>query len=552
MHGCPAGEIERMADHLLGKGLHTQVKCNPTMLGYPVARGLLDDLGYAHLTFDDHHFADDLQLADAVAMFTRLQQRAHAAGLVFGVKLSNTLPTDVNRGELPAAEMYLSGRALLPLTLTLAATLSRAFDGLLPVSYAGGADATNVADLVRAGIQPVTVCTTLLKPGGYARLRQLAELSTAVMTDHDRVDVDAVDALVARVTADPRTHKRHREKVGSRKTRSPLRAHRLLHRAVRARGLPDRAAGADLPGPRAAGRQHDAFRVIARDNTAPTITGVLCSEPCRQHCTRLDYDAGVDIRGVKLVAADAAQDDFIASMALCPPTVDGARGGGRCRPGGDRRRDVPAAQRDRRRRLRAAGRPLRHRAADHPRLPDHPGAGRARLPARRGHRGELPLRLRPRLRPRRPAQPVRPRRAGHRGLGPRRQPRRSAAAPLVRDALDFLWEAQTPGGPRAGRRVAVIGAGDVAMDCARTALRTDGVEHVTLVYRRTEPFMPAAQEDVNAVRAEGIEVLELLAPVSYDGAVLRCERTELGAWADDGRRSTRGTGVLRRPRRSTR
>ena len=155
-------------------------------------------------------------------MFTRLQRRAHAAGLVFGVKLSNTLPTDVNRGELPAAEMYLSGRALLPLTLTLAATLSRAFDGRLPLSYAGGADATNVADLVRAGIQPVTVCTTLLKPGGYARLRQLAELSTAVMTDHDRVDVDAVDALVARVTADPRTHKRHREKVGSRKTRLSL------------------------------------------------------------------------------------------------------------------------------------------------------------------------------------------------------------------------------------------------------------------------------------------------------------------------------------------
>ena len=89
---------------------------------------------------------------------------------------------------------------------------------------------------------------------------------------------------------------------------------------------------------------------------------------------------------------------------------------------------------------------------------------------------------------------------------------------LVRDALDFLWDAQTPGGAAAGRRVAVIGAGDVAMDCARTALRTPGVEHVALVYRRTEPFMPAAQEDVNVVRAEGVEVLELMAPVSYDGS----------------------------------
>ena len=42
--------------------------------------------------------------------------------------------------------------------------------------------------------------------------------------------------------------------------------------------------------------------------------------------------------------------------------------------------------------------------------------------------------------------------------------------------------------------------------------------------------MPAAQEDVNAVRAEGIEILELLAPISWDGATLRCERTELGAY----------------------
>jgi putative selenate reductase len=67
---------------------------------------------------------------------------------------------------------------------------------------------------------------------------------------------------------------------------------------------------------------------------------------------------------------------------------------------------------------------------------------------------------------------------------------------------------------------------------------------VTLVYRRTEPFMPAAQEDVDAVRADGIEILELLAPVSYDGAVLRCERTELADYAPDGRRTTRGTGAF--------
>ena len=543
MHGCPADEIERMADHLLGKGLHTQVKCNPTMLGYPVARGLLDDLGYAHLTFDDHHFVDDLQLADAVAMFTRLDRRARAAGLVFGVKLSNTLPTDVTRGELPAPEMYLSGRALLPLTLTLAATLSRAFDGRLPVSYAGGADATTVADLVRTGIQPVTVCTTLLKPGGYARLRQLAELSTDVMTDHDRVDVDAVDALVSRVTTDVRTHKRHREKVGSRKTRARLPLTDCFTAPCEHGGCPIEQQVPTYLALAAAGRQADAFRVVARDNTAPTITGVLCSEPCRQHCTRVDYDKGIDIRGVKLAAADTAQDAFVTGTTPAPLSngahvaVIGAGPAGIAAalflrrngiavdvfekldgPYGIVRRIIPTfritrEQVDRDYRLAVATGVRFHFDCD----PDYDVAD---LRARFDHvvvatgawgRGVTPV-----------------------GTG----------GALVRDALDFLWEAQSEGGARAGARVAVVGAGDVAMDCARTALRTAGVEHVTLVYRRTEPFMPAAQEDVDAVRAEGIEVLELLAPVAYDGAVLRCEHTELGAWADDGRRSTRGTGTF--------
>ena len=55
-----------------------------------------------------------------------------------------------------------------------------------------------------------------------------------------------------------------------------------------------------------------------RDNTAPTVTGVLCSEPCRAHCTRVDYDTGIDIRGVKLAAADAAQEAFIAATTPTP------------------------------------------------------------------------------------------------------------------------------------------------------------------------------------------------------------------------------------------
>ena len=540
MHGCPAAEIERIAEHLIDKGLHTSVKCNPTLLGYDTVRGTLDRLGYAHLAFDDSHFTADLQYADAVPMFTRLAARAKAGGVGFGLKLSNTLPNDVTRGELPAPEMYLSGRALLPLTLTLAARLSRAFDGRLPLSYAGGADATNVAEILRTGIQPVTVATTLLKPGGYARLGQLARIATPGMRDYHRIDPDAVDALVAQVLADPRTHKRHREKVRSRKTTSPLALTDCFTAPCEHGGCP---IGQQVPAYLALvaqGHLAEAFDVVARDNPAPTITGVLCPEPCRAQCTRVDYDRGVDIRGLKLAAADAAQDEHVAATRPTP-LVPGVRvvvvGAGPAGiatavflrrngmavevhekldgPYGIVQHVIPTfritrEQVDRDYRLAVAsgvefrfGCPADFDLADLRRRFDHvvvaTGAwGRSASPVREG-------------------------------------------AEHVRDALEVLVESRQRGA-RLGRRVAVIGAGDVAMDCARTALRTAGVEHVALVYRRTEPFMPAAQEDVDAVRAEGIEIDELLAPVSYDGSVLRCERTELADFAADGRRTTRGTG----------
>jgi putative selenate reductase len=90
----------------------------------------------------------------------------------------------------------------------------------------------------------------------------------------------------------------------------------------------------------------------------------------------------------------------------------------------------------------------------------------------------------------------------------------------------------------------VIGAGDVAMDCVRTASRTAGVEEAVLVYRRTEPFMPATQHEVNTVRAEGLTMVELLAPISYDGVTLHCEQMTLGAVDAGGRRSVTGLGTF--------
>ena len=171
LHGCPSQEIEKIAGYLLKeKGFHTFIKCNPTLLGYEYARETLDAMGYGYVEFGDFHFRDDLQYEDAVLMLTRLMALADGLGLSFGVKITNTFPVDIRHGELPGQEMYMSGRSLYPLSISLAAKLAAEFDGKLRISYSGGADYFNIGRIYDAGIWPVTIATTVLKPGGYGRM----------------------------------------------------------------------------------------------------------------------------------------------------------------------------------------------------------------------------------------------------------------------------------------------------------------------------------------------------------------------------------------------
>ena len=69
----------------------------------------------------------------------------------------------------------MSGRSLFPCSIELANRLAKAFDGDLRISYSGGADIFNIKDIFKAGVWPITLATTLLKPGGYNRLDQMAE-----------------------------------------------------------------------------------------------------------------------------------------------------------------------------------------------------------------------------------------------------------------------------------------------------------------------------------------------------------------------------------------
>ena len=92
-----------------------------------------------------------------------------------------------------------------------------------------------------------------------------------------------------------------------------------------------------------------------------------------------------------------------------------------------------------------------------------------------------------------------------------------------------------------GRKVAVVGGGNVAMDAARCALRL-GAEDVYLVYRRTEEEMPARNEEVHHAREEGVQFTTLCSPlevVGKDGWVtgLLATRMELGEPDESGRRA---------------
>ena len=93
-----------------------------------------------------------------------------------------------------------------------------------------------------------------------------------------------------------------------------------------------------------------------------------------------------------------------------------------------------------------------------------------------------------------------------------------------------------------GRRVAVIGGGNTAMDSCRTARRM-GAEEVYIVYRRSEAEMPARVEEVRHAKEEGVEFLTLFNPVEYLGdangrvRAMRLQRMELGEPDASGRRS---------------
>ncbi|MDP3238017.1 MAG: hypothetical protein Q8N26_34820 [Myxococcales bacterium] len=201
-HGCPPGEIEGITRYLMEEvGLHCVVKLNPTLNGPVEARRLFNEvLGYRY-RIPDAAFANDPTFEQAVELISRLEVSAKKAGRGLGVKFSNTLVVENEGDFLPKSEKsaYLSGQPLHVLAMSLVARFREVFGDRLPISFSAGIDAKNFPDAVALGLGPVTVCTDLLRPGGYGRLATyFQELGTRM----DAVGAKTLDAFVLRSAGD--------------------------------------------------------------------------------------------------------------------------------------------------------------------------------------------------------------------------------------------------------------------------------------------------------------------------------------------------------------
>ncbi len=324
LHGCPPEEIERIASYLITeKKLHTYVKCNPTILGYEFVRNTLDSMGYGYVSFDDHHFREDLQYEDAIPMFRRLRALADTNGLEFGLKLSNTFPVEIRNKELPGEEMYMSGRALFPLTIEMAARISKAFEGKLRLSYSGGADFFIIDKLFDAGIWPITVATVILKPGGYNCMTQMAEkLETSPCEAFSGVNPEKIAAMSKACHTDPRYVKAEK-KLPSRKITKEVPLIDCFSAPCK-NGCPIEQDIPEYLELCRKGMYFEALRLITEKNPLPFITGTICYHRCTDKCSRSFYESHIQIREAKLAAAAKGFDALMASIQK-PQAVAGKK-----------------------------------------------------------------------------------------------------------------------------------------------------------------------------------------------------------------------------------
>ncbi len=541
MHGCPPDEIEKIGEYLINeKKLHTAIKLNPTLLGKKDLSAIFSNNGFE--TIIPHEaFEHDLKYPDAIKIINNLSNLAGKQNLQFSLKLTNTLESKNHKEIFDSSQdmMYMSGRALHPVSVNLARKLQNDFSGTLDISFSGGADAFNIVDLVCCGLSPVTVCTDLLKPGGYGRLNQyIQNLSQAsIEQTHPLKYLNDYADKVLEVKDYRRTYLKNPDI----KTNQPLSFFDCIHAPCETtcpthQGIPDYLYYT------AKGNLDKAAKVVTQTNPFPITTGMVCDHLCQTKCTRINYDSSVLIREVKRVIAENAPEDalkspeFVRSKNPLKAAVIGAGPSGlscayfltkagfdveifetKKKPGGMVSGAIPS--------FRLPGEAFE---LDVKRITD--------LGINIHYESEINKVVFDKLRLENDFVYIA---AGAQKSKPFLV--KNGMAKGVLDPLEFLFDVKSGKKTAAGHNILIIGGGNTAMDAARTAWRVAGKQgKVTIAYRRTIKEMPADLGEIKAVIEEGVEIIELVAPVSVntkDGLVksMTFRRMKQGAKDESGR-----------------
>ncbi len=548
MHGCPPDEIEQIGEYLLSeKKLHTAIKLNPTLLGKKELLKIIENSGF-DTQVPDIAFEHDLKYPDALKIIKKLTQTALENRREFGLKLTNTLESQNNKEVFPEKEqmMYASGKVLHPISVNVARKLQNDFDGSLDISFSAGIDAFNVQDVVACGMYPATVCSDILKPGGYGKLHQYLEnISKIPDIKTGKECLNTLHLYADKVLKDKK-YKKSTFEDPSIKTSRKLNTFDCIH-APCVDTCPTNQGIPDYMYYTAQGDFEKAFEVIKQTNPFAATTGMVCDHICQTKCTRINYDSPLLIREIKRFVADwhyqnlnpeyCAADTFRTEKKELKAAVIGAGPAGLSfayylalagfsvmvyeagsKSGGMAARAIPH--------FRINDETFNIDIAD---IED---AG-----VKISYNQKIDKAYFEKLQKNNNYVYI--------AAGAQKSRSFSIAgsdAEGVLEPLQFLYDSKAGKKLNLGKRVAIIGGGNTAMDAARTAKRLlNNKGEVFILYRRTRKQMPANYEEIQEVLDEGIEIMELLSPLSVrveNGKVkaLLCEKMRLGEKDASGRR----------------
>lgn len=554
MHGCPPDEIEKIGTYLLEeKKLHTYIKLNPTLLGADKIKDILRNLGY-ETRVPDVAFEHDITWDAAKQVIRSLQNKAKNHGLHFGVKLTNTLEVLNHKDIFSEDAMYMSGKALHPISINVADMMRQEFPRL-PISFCAGVNVLNIQEVLSCGFSPVTVCSDLLKPGGYGRLSQYME-KMGTLPDPFSSEARQYLRTYAQKVADIPLYQATYPNI---KTDRELKsfdciAAPCVGTCPANQNIPEymyRTANNDLP---------NAFRTILGTNPFPSVTGMVCDHLCQTKCTRINYENALLIRDIKrYVAENAPVEELTPSTQKNGKHVSiiGAGPSGlacayflilsgfdvdvyetKAFPGGMAADAIP--------KFRLSEKALQediHRIEKlGVRIHTSQTIDRNRFEAIRENSDFVYIAVgaQKSLKVSIPGDDVQKVPATMNNY--KKTSASSAVNPKgLLDPLEFLSAVRHGNENFFGKQVLVLGGGNTAMDAARTARRLAGKDgSVTIIYRRTRREMPADQDEISAALKEGIKLMELAAPekiLSEKGHVtgLVCSRMKLGEKDASGR-----------------